>query len=127
MSDTSRTEVTRTVRPANEVPLRRPRQGACTKVEYAGVRTQVPVTDIEWLVVDQEAEELPIGNVDERLGRLAETVPRFGIWHRAQLVETIEIGSWQPMRFALVQISPQSNMAIREREQRLGLSERIQV
>ena len=66
---------------------------------------QVAVTNIKRLVIDEQPDKLAIGHVDQRLARLRCPVLALGFQQRTQLVETIEIRSWQPMWLAFVEIS----------------------
>src|SRR4051812_2578789 len=51
-------------------PLRGPPQRTGTEVEHAIVCAQIAVANVERLVIDEQTEQLAVGDVDERLGRL---------------------------------------------------------
>jgi hypothetical protein len=48
-------------------PLEPPAQDALAEVELAFVGEQLAVADVERLVVDQQTEDLSVGDVDDRL------------------------------------------------------------
>ena len=91
------------------------------------MRAQLSVTDVERFVVDEQSEQLSVGDVDERLAGLGEAVTCFGIRVCAKLVEAVQVRSWQAVRIAFVEVSAQSDVAVGEREQRLALSQDIEM
>ena len=88
---------------------------------------EVPVAHVEWLVVDEETDDLAIGHVDHRLARFGVPEPRFGVRQRAKLVEAVEISSRQAVGLALVEVAPQADVAVGEGEDRLALAEDLEV
>ena len=121
VNETSRVDVTRTVRRAGERHSRGPRQHAGAKVEHAIVREQLAVAHVERLVVDEQADELAVGHVDERLARLGRAVLALRDRQRAQLVEAVEVGAGHAVRLAFVEVAAHADEAVGQREQRLGL------
>jgi hypothetical protein len=69
-SETSRVEPTRTDAPAGDRHSARRRRTPAAQVELALVREQRAVPDVEWLLVDEQPDDLPIRHVDDRLARL---------------------------------------------------------
>lgn len=86
------------------------------EVENPVVRTEFAVAYVERLVVDEQSQEFPVGDVDERLARLGEAVTGFGIRLWTKLVEAVQVRSGQTVRLALVEVPAQSNVAVGERE-----------
>ena len=113
--------------PAGEVHSTRASQHAGAQVEHALVRAQPPVADVERLVVDEQADDLAVGDVHDRLARLGIAVAGLGVGQRAQLVERVQVGARQAVRLALVEVAAQADVPVREREHRLGLGEHVQV
>jgi hypothetical protein len=91
------------------------------------VREERPVADIERLVLHQQAQDLSVGDVHDRLAGLRVAVAGLRIRQLALLVEAGEIGARDPERLALVEVAAQTEMAVGEREQRLGLRETLEV
>src|ERR1700678_4176001 len=87
---------------------------------------QAPVLDVEQLVVDEQAQQLPVGDVDDRLPRLRVPIAGLRVGKRPGLVEAGQIGAGESGGLTLVEVSAQSEVAVGEREQRLRLSEEVQ-
>ena len=126
--DHARRSETFTARPAGEtqvdrgavsVPARRSRIRSCA--------SQRAVADVEGLVVDEEPDQLAVGDVDDRLARLGVAVAGLGVGQRAQLVDAVEVGAGQAVRLALVEVAAQADVAVGEREDRLALGQRVEV
>jgi hypothetical protein len=66
------------------------------------VRAQLPVADVERLVVDEQPDQLAVGHVDDRLPGLRVAVGDLGVRQRPQLVDPVEVASRQAVRLALV-------------------------
>ena len=69
VNDTSRVERIRTRLPAGEVQSALRGQRAGPQVEHALVAMQLAVAHVERLVVDQQPDQLAVGDVDDRLAR----------------------------------------------------------
>jgi hypothetical protein len=54
------------------------------------------VAQVEWLVVDEQPDDLPVGDVDHRLAGLRVAEAGFGVGQRPRLVEAVEVGSRNP-------------------------------
>jgi hypothetical protein len=91
------------------------------------MRAQFPVAHIERLVIDQQPDELAVGDVDHRLPRLGIAVSRLGVRQRPQLAERVQVRARKAGRFPLIQVPPQPDVAVGQREHRLRLGEHIQV
>ena len=125
--ETSRVERTRTLAPAGDSHSTARSQHAGAQVEHALVRAQPPVADVERLVVDEQADDLAVRDVDDRLARLGIAVAGLGVGQRAQLVERVQVRPRQAERLALVEVPAQADVPVREREHRFGLGEHVEV
>ena len=88
---------------------------------------QLAVADVERLVVDEQPDDLAVGDVDDRLAVLGVAVAGLGVRQRARLVEAVEVGARAGRRLALVEVAAQADVAVGEREHRLGLREAVEV
>ena len=102
-------------------PLGAALQHPGAEIEPPLVTAQLPVAQVERLIVDEQADDLGVGDVDDRLTGLGVAVAGLGVGHRAQLVEPIEIGPGQSEGLSLVEVAPQPDVAVGQREHRLGL------
>lgn len=98
-----------------------------TEIQHPLVAAQLAVPNVKRLILDQQANDLAVGRIDHRLSRLRVPVPRLGIRQRPDLVEPGQVGPQQPVWLALVEIPPQPDMPVREREHRLGLRKPLEV
>ena len=113
--------------PGRRHPFGAPGQQPGAEVEDPLVRAQLPVSKVERLVADEQPDELAVGHVDDLLPGLRQTVGRLGVGQRPRLVHTVEISSRQAVRLALVQVGPPAHMTVGQRENGLGLGQRVQV
>ena len=74
-------------------------------VEDALVGEQFAVPDVERLVADQQPNDLAVGDVDNGLAGLRIAEPGLGVRQRPDLVEGIQVGAGQAVRFALVEVA----------------------
>ena len=88
---------------------------------------KLAVAHVEWLVLDQQADDLAVRHVDHGLARLRISVAGLGIGHRSHLVDAAQICAGQSERLALVEVRTQSDVPVGERQHRLGLRERAQI
>ena len=100
---------------------------ARAEVEHALVRAQLAVADVERLIVDEQPDQLAVGDVDDGLPGLRQAVRRLGVGQRPYLVEPVEVGARQAVRLALVQVPAPAEVAVRQREHRLRLGQHVQV
>ena len=88
---------------------------------------QLAVADVERLVLDEQADDLAVGDVDDGLAVLGVAVAGLGVGQRAHLVEAVEVGAGQAVRLALVEVAAQPDVAVGQREHRLGLGQHVEV
>ena len=91
-------------RARRRLPLDVPSQDSVAEVEHALVRQQAAVTHIERLVVDEQADDLPVGDVQDRLPGLGEAVPGLGVGERPQLEERVQVRARHSEGLALVEV-----------------------
>src|SRR5439155_26338877 len=109
------------------LPLDVPPQDSVAEVEHALVGQQAPVADVERLVVDEQADDLAVGDVQDRLAGLGEAVSGLGIGEGPHLIERVQVGPGDPVRLPLVEIAAEADVPVREREHGLRLREHVQV
>ena len=97
------------------------------EIQHPFVATELAVPNVKRLILDQQANDLAVGRIDHGLSRLRVAVPALGIRQWPDLIETRQVGPQQPVWLALVEIPPQPDMPVREREHRLGLREPLEV
>ena len=107
-------------------PVHAPAQDAGAEVEDPLVLEQLAVADVEELVVDVQAQELAVGDVDHRLARLGVAVGVLGVGQRPDLVQPVEVGAGQAVGLALVEVAAHPDVAVGQREDRLGLGEHVE-
>ena len=117
---------TRTAWPAGETHSTSRRSTPARRSSTRSCATQLAVADVERLVVDEQADELAVGDVDDRLARLRVAVAGLRVGQRPQLVEGVQVGAGQAVRLALVEVAAQPDVAVGEREDRLGLGEHVE-
>ena len=98
------------IAPAGDRHSARAAQDAGAQVELALVREQLPVADVERLVVDEQPDDLPVRHVDDRLAGLRVAVARLGVGERAQLVERVQVRPGQRRTARPRRGSPRSPM-----------------
>ncbi len=109
------------------LPLRRTPKHSGPEVQHALVPAELAVADVERLVLHEQPDQLAVGHVDDRLAGVGEAVTRLGVGERPDLVEAAQVAAGEPERLALVEVAAQPDVAIREREHRLGLREGVEV
>ena len=97
------------------------------QVEHALVRAQDTVPDVERLVVDEQPDQLAVGDVDDGLARLWQPVGDLGVRHRPELVQPDQVAAGQAVRLALVEVRPPADVSVGKGEHRLRLREHVQV
>ena len=73
---------------------------------------QLAVANVERLVVDQQAQDLAIGDVDDGLSGLRVAVARFGVGQRPDFVERVQIRAGQAVRLAFVEVAANSDVPV---------------
>ena len=126
-NDTSRTEETRTVRPAGERHSTRRRSTPARKSRVRSWRAALSEADVEGLVVDEQPDDLAVGDVHHRLAGLGVAVAGLGVGQRARLVEAVQVGAGEAVRLALVEVAAQADVTVGEREHRSRLGDHVQV
>ena len=87
---------------------------------------QFAVADVERLVVDEQADQLSVGDVDDGLAVLRIAVAGFGVGQRARSLS--RSGRCREGRSAhLVEACPALDVAVRQREHRPGLREHVEI
>jgi hypothetical protein len=89
------------------------RSGA--QVQHPLVAQQPPVADVERLVVDQQPDQLAVGDIDDCLAGLREAVAGLGPRQGPHLVEGVEVGARDGVRLPLVQVPAQPDVAVGQR------------
>ena len=84
---------------------------------------ELAVAEIERLVVDEQPDDLAVGDVHEGLAGLGVAVSRLGVRQRPQLVERVEVRARELEGLALVEVGAQADVPVREGEDRLGPGE----
>ncbi len=87
-------------------------QHALTQVEDPLVGDQLAVAQVERLVLDQQADDLAVGHIDDLLARLGVAVARLGIGERALLVEAGQVGARKARGLALVEIAAHADVPV---------------
>ena len=108
-------------------PVRVAGQRAGAQVENPFVLEQVAVAHVERLVVDQQAHDLAVGDVDDGLTGLRIAEARLGVGQRPDFVERVQVGARQTVRLALVEVAAKSDVPVGQREQRFGLGQPVEV
>ena len=88
---------------------------------------QLAVADVEGLVVDEQPDDLAVGDVDDRLAVLGVAVCGLRVRQRARLIEAVEVGAGEAERLTLVEVAAQPDVAVGEREDRLRVREAIEL
>jgi len=91
------------------------------------VLPQSAVAHIERFVIHQEAKELAVRDVDYRLAFLRIPIPSFCVRERKGFEESIEVGAWRVVWFALIEVPTQADVPVRKREDGLGLAEEFEM
>jgi hypothetical protein len=100
-------------------------QHAVAEVEHALVPQQIAVADVERLVVHEQADQLAVGHVHDRLTGVREPVGRLGLWQRPRLVERVQVRAGDLEGLALVEVAAHPDVAVRQGEDRLALAEAV--
>ena len=90
-------------------------------------RAALPEADIEGLVVDEQPNDLAVGDVDHHLAGLRVAVAGLGVGQRARFVEPVQIGAGEAVGLALVEVAAQADVPVGEREHRSRLGDHVQM
>src|SRR5215467_14808858 len=91
------------------------------------VHVALPVPNIERFVIDEKADQLAIGHIDQHLARLGIPVSGLRVGERHGLVEGVEVGPRDGVRLALVQVGAPADVAVGQGEDRLRLAEQLKI
>ena len=127
VSDTSRLRAQPDHLPGRRPPLEDAVQHAGAQIEDPLVVQDCAVPDVHRLVVDEHAEDLAVGHVEDGLAVLGEPVPGLRVGQRADLVERVEVGAGQRARVALVEVAADADVPVGQGEQRLAAGEVVEV
>ena len=109
--------------PGGREPLDLSPQNPGAEVEHPPVLAQIAIADIERLVVDEQADDLAVGDVDHRLPCLGIPVAPLGVRQRPGLVEAVQVRARQAVRLALIEVRPKPDVPVGEGEDRLAVRE----
>src|SRR5258708_11673291 len=98
-----------------------------SQVEPPLMRPQLAVAQVKRLVVDQEADQLAVDDVDQRRSRFGHAVRRLRVRLRMRFVDTVEVAARQDVRLALVEVAAPAQVAVGQGEQRLGLGDQLRI
>ena len=87
----------------------------------------LPVANVKGFVVDEEADEFAVGDIDYRLPGLRVAVSSLCVGQRAQFVEGVQVGAGKAVRLPLIEVASQSDVAIGEGENGLALRQSVEV
>ena len=127
MNDTSRTEVTRTVRPAGDVHSALRLSVPGPEIQHPLVCPKHPVTHVERLVIHQQPDHLAVGDIDHRLPRLRQAVRASAEGKGRSSYTPFRYEPGSPCGSPFVQVPPPADVTVRQREHRLTLGEHLQV
>src|SRR5713101_4433913 len=102
-------------------------QHSVAQVKFPLVVMYIAVANVKRLVVDQQADEFAVGDIDNCLSGLGVGVSSLCIGQRAQFVERIQVGAWQAVRLPLIEVASQSDMSVGEGENGLGLRQGVEM
>lgn len=108
-------------------PLADAVQQSGAQVERALVGAQGAVPQVEGFVVDEQPDDLPVGDVDDRLAGLGIPVPGLRVRQGPQLVDPVQVGAGQAVRFPFVEVAAPSDVAVRQGEDGFALREHVEL
>ena len=77
---------------------------------------QPAVAHVERLVVDQQPDQLAVGDIDQRLAGLRVAIAGLRVGQRALLVEPVQVAAGQAVRLPLVQVPAPADMPVGQGE-----------
>ncbi len=113
--------------PPRRHPLDISFQEARAEVERSLMGPELAGTDIEGLVVEEQADELGVGDVDHRLTGLGVAVAVLGVGQRTGLVHTVEVRAGEAVGLAFVEVAPPADVTVGQGEQRFTLGQHVEV
>ena len=88
---------------------------------------QLAIANIKRLIINEETQQLAVGDIDHRLPRFGIAIPRLRIGQGEQFINGVQVGAGDTIWLPLIEIPPQPDMAVGERENRLRLRQNVQV
>ena len=88
---------------------------------------QLPIANVKRLVLYEQADDLAVCHVDERLAGLGIAIAGLGVRERAHLVEAGQVGARQTAWLTLVEVPAQADVPVGERKHGLCLRELAEV
>ncbi len=88
---------------------------------------ELAIANVKGFVVDEQADEFAVGDIDDRLPGLGIGVSALGVGQRAQFAEGVQVGAGQAVRLPLIEVAPQSDVSVGEGENGLGLRQGVEV
>jgi hypothetical protein len=109
------------------LPLELAAQHAVAHVQRPRVADDLPIAQVEGLVVHEDAEQLAVDDVDHRLAVLRVAVDRLGVGEGAGLVEPVEVRAVHVRGLALVEVPTQPDVPVGQGEDGLADAEIVEV
>ena len=109
------------------LPFELAAQHAVAHVERPGVADDLPVAEVQRLVVDEDPEELAVDDVDDRLAVLRVAVDGLGVREGAGLVQPVEVRAVHVGGLALVEVATQPDVPVGQGEDGLADAEIVEV
>src|SRR6516225_1996966 len=91
------------------------------------MRMQGAIPDVERLVIDEQADYLAIGDIDDGLTGRREAVARLRVRQRSDLIKGVQIAARQRVRVPFVEVAAQADVPVRQGEDGFALREQVQV
>jgi len=91
------------------------------------VIVELAVANVKGFVVNEEADEFAVSNIDGGLPGLGVGISSLCIRQGAQFVEGVQVGARQAVRLSLIEVGPQSDVSVGEGEKGLGLRQGVEV
>src|SRR5262249_35786129 len=98
-----------------------------TEVQHPLMRAQRAVADVEGLVVQEQPDQLAVGDVDDGLPGLRQAVDRLGGGEGGVLGDAGGVAARQAARLPLVEVAPPADVPVGQREHRFRLRQHVQV
>lgn len=74
-------------------PMRMADQRSGPQIQHPFVLDQFAVADVASLVINEQAHDFPVSDIDDGLTLFRIPVPSFRIWKRAGLVKPVQVGA----------------------------------
>ena len=87
------------------------------------MRMQGAIPDVERLVIDEQADYLAIGDIDDGLTGLREAVACLRVRQRSDLIKGVQIAARQRVRVPFVEVAAQADVPVGQGEDGFALRE----